>query len=57
MLEFERDDEYAASIKVIGVGGGGSNAVKRMIEAALEGVAERPMELFSTEKAWAVFLC
>jgi cell division protein FtsZ len=39
MLEFERDDEYAASIKVIGVGGGGSNAVKRMIESALEGVS------------------
>ena len=39
MLEFERDDQYAASIKVIGVGGGGSNAVKRMIESSLEGVS------------------
>lgn len=39
MLEFERDDQYAATIKVIGVGGGGSNAVKRMIESSLDGVS------------------
>ncbi|MDA1193149.1 MAG: cell division protein FtsZ [Candidatus Poribacteria bacterium] len=38
MLEFEKDDQYAATIKVIGVGGGGSNAVKRMIESSLQGV-------------------
>ena len=30
--------EHAASIKVIGVGGGGCNAVNRMIEAGLTGV-------------------
>lgn len=38
MLEFEQEDQYAAVIKVIGVGGGGGNAVKRMIESDLEGV-------------------
>jgi cell division protein FtsZ len=39
MLEFEKDVQYSATIKVVGVGGGGSNAVKRMIESDLEGVA------------------
>lgn len=38
MLEFEMDMEQLATIKVIGVGGGGSNAVNRMIEAGLQGV-------------------
>jgi cell division protein FtsZ len=38
MLEFEQESQYSAVIKVIGVGGGGSNAVKRMIESDLEGV-------------------
>ncbi|MGI6555550.1 MAG: cell division protein FtsZ [Bacillota bacterium] len=39
MLEFE-DVEVGqyAEIKVVGVGGGGSNAVNRMIEASLQGV-------------------
>ena len=39
MLEFE-DVEVGqyAEIKVVGVGGGGSNAVNRMIEANLQGV-------------------
>ncbi len=32
------DDGYAARIKVIGAGGGGTNAVNRMIEAGLNGV-------------------
>jgi cell division protein FtsZ len=32
------DDVYAAKIKVIGAGGGGTNAVNRMIEAGLGGV-------------------
>jgi cell division protein FtsZ len=31
-------DTYGANIKVIGVGGGGTNAVNRMIEAGLSGV-------------------
>ena len=40
VIEFIEQDEFAnvARIKVIGVGGGGSNAVRRMIEAELAGV-------------------
>ena len=38
MLEFDIDMENFARIKVIGVGGGGNNAVNRMIEAGLRGV-------------------
>ena len=39
-IEFVEQDEFSnvARIKVIGVGGGGSNAVRRMIEAELAGV-------------------
>lgn len=38
MLEFEMEINQYAQIKVIGVGGGGSNAVNRMIESGLKGV-------------------
>ena len=38
MLEFEVANQQFASIKVIGVGGGGTNAVNRMIEAKIQGV-------------------
>ncbi|RKD24108.1 cell division protein FtsZ [Ammoniphilus oxalaticus] len=38
MLEFDLDIESLAQIKVIGVGGGGSNAVNRMIEMGVQGV-------------------
>lgn len=38
MLEFDTNMEELASIKVIGVGGGGNNAVNRMIEHGVEGV-------------------
>jgi cell division protein FtsZ len=40
MMTFEFDDsmEQVARIKVVGVGGGGSNAVNAMIEASIEGV-------------------
>jgi len=39
MIEFEKEEaRNIAVIKVIGVGGGGGNAVKRMIEANLRGV-------------------
>ncbi|GMA49157.1 hypothetical protein GCM10025857_05140 [Alicyclobacillus contaminans] len=38
MLEFDVDYEPLARIKVIGVGGGGCNAVNRMIESGIEGV-------------------
>ncbi|MBR5315686.1 MAG: cell division protein FtsZ [Firmicutes bacterium] len=38
MLQFETGQDNAAVIKVIGVGGGGCNAVNRMMEAELKGV-------------------
>ena len=38
MLQFETEKDNSAVIKVIGVGGGGCNAVNRMIEAGLRGV-------------------
>lgn len=38
MLEFDIDMEQFAQIKVIGIGGGGNNAVNRMINAGLRGV-------------------
>jgi len=38
VLELEKDNGHFAQIKVAGVGGGGSNAVNRMIEAGLAGV-------------------
>jgi cell division protein FtsZ len=37
-LSFSEEPENGAKIKVIGVGGGGSNAVNRMIKAKVEGV-------------------
>ncbi|MGD6816263.1 cell division protein FtsZ [Metabacillus sp. 84] len=38
MLEFETNIDGLATIKVIGVGGGGNNAVNRMIEHGVQGV-------------------
>ncbi|SFI15943.1 cell division protein FtsZ [Tindallia magadiensis] len=38
MLEFDMDMDSVAQIKVIGVGGGGNNAVNRMIDAGMKGV-------------------
>jgi len=38
MLEFDSNLEQLATIKVIGVGGGGNNAVNRMIEHGVQGV-------------------
>src|SRR5712671_3977569 len=40
MIEFAEDDvqQYLAHLKVIGVGGGGCNAVNKMIEAGIQGV-------------------
>lgn len=38
MIEFESGVDQVTSVKVIGVGGGGGNAVNRMIEAGLKGV-------------------
>src|SRR5512137_635583 len=37
-IQFHEDPRNQARIKVIGVGGGGGNAVNRMIDANLEGV-------------------
>lgn len=38
MLEFDIEETQGAQIKVIGVGGGGNNAVNRMIEFGVQGV-------------------
>ena len=38
ILQFESEQNTAAVIKVVGVGGAGCNAVNRMIDAGLEGV-------------------
>lgn len=38
MFEFDSNNEGLANIKVIGVGGGGNNAVDRMVEAGVKGV-------------------
>jgi cell division protein FtsZ len=37
-IRFQEDPRHSARIKVIGVGGGGGNAVNRMISAKMEGV-------------------
>ena len=37
MLEFDMDQDEFAKIKVVGVGGGGNNAVNRMIDAGVKG--------------------
>src|SRR5437660_7694733 len=37
-ISFDEDARNAAKIKVIGVGGGGNNAVNRMIDAGMEGI-------------------
>src|SRR5262250_2059266 len=37
-IQFHEETRNQAKIKVIGVGGGGSNAVNRMIDAKVEGV-------------------
>ena len=38
MLQFEMNDSTLQEIKVIGVGGGGCNAVNRMIDGGMKGV-------------------
>ncbi len=38
MMEFEKPSSNVAVMKVVGVGGGGNNAVNRMIEYGLEGI-------------------
>ena len=39
MFEFDTDNKVFAEIKVIGIGGGGNNAVNRMIDEQLQGVS------------------
>lgn len=38
MIEFDNENSQFTSIKVVGIGGGGNNAVNRMISAGLKGV-------------------
>ena len=38
MIEFEQETDLRARIKVVGVGGGGGNAINTMIKADLKGV-------------------
>ena len=37
-FEIGMDDDFYATIRVIGVGGGGCNAVDRMIEDGVQGI-------------------
>ena len=37
-FEFANEHEEVTKIKVIGVGGGGGNAINRMVEAGVQGV-------------------
>ena len=39
MIELDNDLNQFAKIKVIGVGGGGNNAVNRMISSGLQGAS------------------
>ena len=38
MLEFEQGFNHLATLKVVGVGGGGNNAVNRMIDDGMQNV-------------------
>ena len=38
LIEFEHKHEYSACLKVVGVGGGGSNAVNSMVLSGIQGV-------------------
>ena len=38
MIEFEEEKSFSAKVKIIGIGGGGCNAIDNMIEAKLKGV-------------------
>lgn len=38
LIEFENENDYSATIKVVGVGGGGTNAVNSMVRDSLRGV-------------------
>jgi len=53
LLEFDIDMEQFAQIRVVGVGGGGNNAVNRMIDAGLRGVE---FIAINTDKTGFVFI-
>jgi len=38
LIEFDNENDYSATIKVIGVGGGGNNAVNSMVRDNIHGV-------------------
>jgi len=38
LIEFEQTNDYTANIKVIGIGGGGGNAVNTMVRSGIQGV-------------------
>ena len=38
LIEFENDNNYSACIKVVGIGGGGTNAVNSMVRDNIRGV-------------------
>jgi len=38
MIDFEEEKGFSAKVKIIGIGGGGCNAIDNMIEAKLKGV-------------------
>ena len=38
MIDFEEEKSFSAKVKIIGIGGGGCNAIDNMIEAKLKGV-------------------
>jgi len=38
LIEFEPNNDYSANIKVIGIGGGGGNAVNTMVRSNIQGV-------------------
>ena len=38
LIEFEESNEYSAALKVVGVGGGGTNAVNSMVRNQIMGV-------------------
>jgi cell division protein FtsZ len=38
LIDFDNEDDYSATIKVIGVGGGGNNAINSMVQDNIRGV-------------------
>ena len=51
-FDMELEDNDLAKIKVIGVGGGGNNAVKRMKEEGLQGVEFVAVNTDRLQRVW-----